>query len=393
MARTILHADLDAFYASVEQRDDPKLQGRPILVGGGIITAASYEAKARGVRTPINERDARALCPDAIVVPPRMKAYTQASHEVFEIFHETSPVVEGLSVDEAFLDVTGLRKLVGDGPLIAQSLRQRVADEVGLPISVGIATTKFLAKVASAVSKPDGLLEVPPGTETDFLHPLPVGRLWGVGPKTEAVLAARGVHTVGDLAQCELPQLQSYLGRASAHHLWSLSHNEDPRRVEVGRRRRSIGSQRAFPLSKMCRAECDQILLEVADRVTGRLRSSNQVGRTVTLRLRFGDRTNATRSHTIPQATQSRSLILRTAQGLLHENWEVANARGLTKVGLAISGLQPDSAVQLALSFDQAERPQLDEAIDTIADRFGRKALGRAALVGRPDIEVPMLAD
>ncbi len=393
MARTILHADLDAFYASVEQRDRPELRGRPVLVGGGIITAASYEAKARGVHTPMNERDARARCPDAVVVAPRMSAYTEASQAVFDIFHDTSPLVEGLSVDEAFLDVTGLRKLVGDGQTIATNLRRRVANEVGLPISVGIASTKFLAKVASAVSKPDGLLEVVAGTETEFLHPLPVNRLWGVGPKTDAALAARGIVTVGDLAKCELDQLQSYVGRASARHLWGLAHNQDPRRVEVGRRRRSIGAQRSFPRSAMCRDECDQILLEVADRVSGRLRKSDQVGRTITLRLRFADMTNATRSHTLPEATQSRTVIVRTAQRLLAANWDAAVERGLTKVGLAISGLHPDSAIQLALSFDAAERPELDAAIDTIADRYGRDAVGRAALIGRSAVEVPMLAD
>ena len=197
----ILHADLDAFYASVEQRDDPRLRGRPVIVGAGVVLAASYEAKARGVRTAMGGAQARRLCPHAIVVPPRMSAYSDASKAVFAVFEDTTPLVEGLSIDEAFLDVRGLRRISGTPTEIAVRLRRRVLDQVGLRITVGVATTKFLAKVASGVAKPDGLLVIPPGSELTFLHPLPIERLWGAGPVTAAKLRDWGVTTVGQVAQ------------------------------------------------------------------------------------------------------------------------------------------------------------------------------------------------
>ena len=243
---TILHADLDAFFASVEQRDDPKLRGKPVLVGGGVVLAASYEAKAYGVQTAMGERQAKRLCPHAIVVPARMTAYSEASKAVFEVFEDTTPLVEGLSIDEAFLDVRGLERLAGSPSEIAARLQRRVLDEVGLPITVGVARTKFLAKVASAVAKPKGLLCVEPGAELAFLHPLPVERLWGVGRVTAAKLHDRGLRTVGQVAALDEAMLVYLLGRASGRHLHALAHNRDPRRVQTGRRRRSIGSQRAL---------------------------------------------------------------------------------------------------------------------------------------------------
>ena len=243
---TILHADLDAFYASVEQRDDPRLRGRPVIVGGGVVLACSYEAKARGVKTAMGGRRALALCPEAVVVPVRFTAYSEASKAVFEIFRDTTPLVEGLSIDEAFLDVRGMRRIAGTPREMAVRLKRRVLEEVGLPITVGIATTKFLAKVASAVAKPDGLLEVPAGGELAFLHPLPVERLWGVGPVTAGKLNAHGVITVAQVARLSENALVSLLGRAAGRQLHALSHNRDPRRVRVGRRRRSIGAQCAI---------------------------------------------------------------------------------------------------------------------------------------------------
>src|SRR6266705_2940135 len=222
---TILHADLDAFYASVEQRDDPRLLGRPVIVGAGVVLAASYEAKAFGVRTAMGGAQARALCPQAVVVEPRMSAYTKASEAVFEVFERTTPLVEGLSIDEAFLDVGGLRRLAGPATEIAVQLRRDVRDQVGLPITVGVARTKFLAKVASAVGKPDGLLVVPPDRELAFLHPLPVERLWGVGPVTAERLHAQGLRTVGEVARLPQASLVSLLGRASGRHLHALAHN------------------------------------------------------------------------------------------------------------------------------------------------------------------------
>src|SRR4051794_10591789 len=243
---TILHADLDAFYASVEQRDDPRLRGRPVIVGGGVVLAASYEAKAHGVRTAMGGGQARRLCPRAIVVPPRMSAYSEASRAVFAIFEDTTPLVEGISIDEAFLDVRGLRRISGRPVEIAARLRREVLERVGLRITVGVARTKFLAKVASGVAKPDGLLVVPPDGERAFLHPLPVERLWGVGAVTAAKLHARGTWYVGEVARLEESALVSILGVGSGRHLHALAHNRDPRPVVVGKRRGSIGSQHAL---------------------------------------------------------------------------------------------------------------------------------------------------
>ncbi|HEY2072140.1 MAG TPA: DNA polymerase IV, partial [Gaiellaceae bacterium] len=239
---SILHADLDAFFASVEQRDNPRLRGRPVIVGGGVVLAASYEAKAYGVETAMGERRARGLCPHAIVVPPRFDAYTEASRDVFRVFDDASPVVEGLSIDEAFLDVRGMERSVGTPVEIATRLRRAVRERVGLPITIGVARTKFLAKVASAVAKPDGLLVVPPDDELAFLHRLPVERLWGVGPATATKLRARGITTVRQVAMLPESILVSMLGRASGRHLHALAHNLDPRPVRRRRRRRSIGS-------------------------------------------------------------------------------------------------------------------------------------------------------
>src|SRR4030081_749927 len=243
---TILHADLDSFYASVEQRDDPRLRGRPVIVGGGVVLAASYEAKAYGVRAAMGGAQARALCPRAVVVPPRMSAYSDASKAVFEVFEHTTPLVEGLSIDEAFLDVGGLWRVSGSPTRIATQLRSEVRERVGLAITVGIARTKFLAKVASGVAKPDGLLVVPSDAELEFLHPLNVEHLWGVGPVTARKLHAGGITTVGQVAQLAEEALVAMLGRASGRHLHSLANNRDPRPVQVGRRRRSIGSQNAL---------------------------------------------------------------------------------------------------------------------------------------------------
>src|SRR6266496_2836734 len=243
---TILHADVDAFFAAVEQRDDPHLRGRPVIVGAWVVLAASYEAKAHGVRTAMSVARARRLCPRAIVVEPRMSAYAEASKALFRVFEDTTPVVEGLSIDEAFLDVRGMRRLSGSPSEIAARLRRDVLQRVGLKITVGVARTKFLAKVASGVAKPDGLLLVPPNGELAFLHPLPVERLWGVGPVTAGKLRDRGIVTVGEVAELPEATLVSLLGQAAGRHLHALAHNHDPRPVQVGRRRRSMGAQAAL---------------------------------------------------------------------------------------------------------------------------------------------------
>ena len=392
---SILHADLDSFFASVEQRDDSRLQGRPIAVGGGVVLAASYEAKAYGVATPMGLRLARRLCPHLIVVQPRMSAYSDASKAVFAVFDDVAPVVEGLSIDEAFLDVSGMERSVGSPLEIAVRLRQEVRREVGLPITVGVARTKFLAKVASAVAKPDGLLVVEPERELDFLHPLPVERVWGVGPVTAAKLRDRGITTVGRLALVPEEALVAMLGRATGRHLHALAHNLDPRPVHTRRRRGSMGSQRARGIRAFWSHECaDADLIALVDRVTRRMRAAHRVGRTVVLRLRFADFSRATRSHTLPCATARTSDILAAARALLAAAAPELERRGVTRGGVSVTNLEDDRAVQLTLPFERGDRDALDVALDAVYDRFGSGSITRGVLVGRdPGIAMPLLPD
>jgi DNA polymerase-4 len=393
-AAGILHADLDAFYASVEQRDDPSLRGRPVIVGGGVVLAASYEAQAYGVRTAMGGRQARRLCPSAAVVSPRMSAYTDASRAVFEVFQETAPVVEGLSIDEAFLDVRGLDHVTGTPVDIGARLRRRVRERVGLPITVGVASTKFLAKVASAAGKPDGLLVVPAGGELDFLHPLAVERLWGVGPVTAGKLRERGLVTVGQVARLGEAGLVSILGRAAGRHLHALANNRDPRRVRGRRRRRSLGAQRALGRGPRPAHALDTDLVGLVDRLTRRLRTARRVCRTVTLRLRFDDFSRATRSHTMPYATAETPAILATARGLVAAAMPMIERRGITLVGVALGNLGDGHAIQLALPFERVRRSALDAALDDIRDRYGSDALTRAVLLGRDQaVAAPLLRD
>jgi DNA polymerase-4 len=393
---TILHADVDSFFASVEQRDDPSLRGRPVIVGAGVVLAASYEAKAHGVRTAMGGRQARRLCPQAVVVSPRMSAYSEASKEMFRVFEDATPLVEGLSIDEAFLDVRGMRRLAGTPTEMAVRLRRDVRDQVGLPITVGVARTKFLAKVASGVAKPDGLLVVPPHDELGFLHPLPVERLWGVGPVTAEKLRSRGFLTVGQVAALAETTLVSMLGAAAGRQLHALAHNRDRRRVQPGRRRGSIGSQRALGRSRSPRshAELDATLVALVDRVTGRMRRAGRAGRTVVLRLRFDDFSRATRSHTLPRATAETHVILTTARGLLAAELPTIARRGITLVGVAVANLESDRGVQLVLPFAAAGGLALDTVVDEIRARFGRGAITRAVLLGRDrGFEMPLLPD
>jgi DNA polymerase-4 len=391
---TILHADLDAFYASVEQRDQPGLRGRPVIVGGGVVLAASYEAKACGVRTAMGGGQARRLCPHAVVVEPRMHAYAAASKAVFEVFDDTTPLVEGLSIDEAFLDVGGLRRVSGTPREIAVRLRRDVLSRVGLAITVGVARTKFLAKVASGVAKPDGLLVVPPNRELAFLHPLPVERLWGVGRVTSAKLHDRGIATVGDVAALPEPALVAMLGVASGRHLHALAHNRDPRPVVVGRRRRSIGSQQALGRARPPPDGVDAVVIGLVDRVTRRMRAAERVGRTVMLRLRFDDFTRASRSHSLPEATAHTPTILATVRGLLRGAAPLIGSRGLTLVGVSVGNLTDDRAVQLALPLVRQDGDALDNALDAVRARFGSGAVTRAVHLGRdPRPTVPLLPD
>jgi DNA polymerase-4 len=392
---TILHADLDAFFASVEQRDDPRLRGRPVIVGGGVVLAASYEAKACGVRTAMGGRQARRLCPHAAVVKPRMEAYSQASKAVFEVFDDTTPLVEGLSIDEAFLDVRGMRRIAGTPAEIAARLRRRVRQRVGLPITVGVARTKHLAKVASAVAKPDGLLVVPVEEELAFLHALPVERLWGVGPVTARKLHAAGLMTVAEVAALPEAALVSLLGVAAGRHLHALAHNRDPRRVRTGQRRRSMGTQRALgrrtPKSP---ADLDAVVVALADRLGGRLRAAHRLCRTITLRLRFDDFSRATRSHTLSEATAHTQIILATARELLVDAMPLIRRQGVTLVGLTLANLENEGAVQLALPLEGQRARALDATIDDVRDRFGSTAITRAVLLGRdPGVTMPLLPD
>ncbi|MCR3749961.1 DNA polymerase IV [Lentzea californiensis] len=390
----ILHADLDAFYASVEQRDDPSLRGRPVIVGGGVVLAASYEAKAFGVRTAMGGERARRLCPHAIVVPPRMSAYSAASKAVFEVFRGTTPLVEGLSIDEAFLDVGGLHRIAGPPEVIAARLRADVLAQVGLPITVGVARTKFLAKVASGVAKPDGLLVVPADRELEFLHPLPVERLWGVGEVTAAKLHALGLRTVGEVAGLGEAALVSMIGRAAGRHLHALAHNHDPRPVQTGRRRRSIGSQRALGRRERTCEDLDAVLASLLDGISRRLRTTERACRTVVLRLRFADFTRATRSHTLRHPTTETEVLLAAARELLGTATPMIESRGITLLGVSLTNLQNEAPMQLALPFEERKPAALDAALDHVRDRFGSRSVTRATLLGRdPGISVPLLPD
>ena len=381
----MLHADLDAFFASVEQRDRPALRGRPVIVGGGVVLAASYEARRVGVGSGMGGREARRRCPNAIVVPARHEAYAEASDAVFEIFRSLTPLVEPLSVDEAFLDVAGARRLFGDPVAVARRLRARVRSEVGLPLSVGVATTKHLAKVASARAKPDGLIVVEAGRELDFLHPLPVEVLWGVGPATAGKLHAQGVRTVGDLATMPAGL---FGGGAVARHLRALAWNRDPRAIDTARRDHSIGSQRALGLRPRTLADAHEIVLAIADRVASRLRKAERLARAVTITIRFHDFTRITRSHTFAEPTDLSRVLGPAATELVQsalaapaeDGRTVIEARGISLLAVRLSGLCRTDAVQLALPFHKnVAARELDAAVDAARDRFGAQAVTRLA--------------
>ena len=392
----ILHADLDSFFASVEQRDKPWLRGKPVIVGGGVVLAASYEAKAFGIRSAMGGRTARELCPHAIVVPPRFEAYSTASKAVMELFRDTTPLVEAISIDEAFLDVGGLLKVSGTPTEIAIRLRQRVRSEVGLAVTVGVARTKFLAKVASAVGKPDGLLVVPPEGERDFLHPLPVERLWGVGKVTSVKLRERGISTVGDIAVLPQGTVSAMLGPASGRHLWALANLLDPRPVRVGQRRRSIGSQRALGQKPRTADELDAMLAGLVDRVARRLRTGERLCSTVVLRLRFGDWARVTRSHTLARPTDNTETLLAALRVLLDAALPMIRDRGITLIGVSLTGLDGAESLQLELPFARPVDPPraLDAALDEIRTRYGTDAITRAVLLGKdPGMSMPTLPD
>jgi DNA polymerase-4 len=347
----ILHADVDAFYASVEQRDDPGLQGRPVVVGAGVVMAASYEARAFGVRGGMSGGRARRLCPQAIVATPRWAAYVEASKAVFAVFAQTAPLVEGLSIEEAFLDVSGA---AGSPRDIAVRLRAEVREQVGLPITVGVARTKIVAKMASRAAKPDGLLVVAPDAERAFLHPLRVEQLWGVGPATAKKLHDRDLRTVGQLAGLTEAALMSILGKASGRHVHALVQNRDRGPVQANRPPRSFGAQRALGRSAALPAPevLDAAICGLVDRVVDRMLPSGHAARTVLLRLRFDDFSRATRSHTLPAAAAAGPPILAAARMLLAAAMPMIERRGLTLVGVTVANLA-DVSGQMELELGQ----------------------------------------
>lgn len=380
---TVLHADLDSFFASVEVRDNPRLRGRPVIVGGGVVLAATYEAKARGVRTAMGGRQAKALCPDAIFVPARFSAYTEASRAVFEVFRDTTPLVEGISIDEAFLEVGGLLRLRSQTPAqIASQLRDDVRDRVGLPISVGVARTKYLAKIASASAKPDGLLVVPVDAEMLFLHALPVERLWGVGKVTAAKLHAARITTVGQMAHIDLVDLESLVGRGTGRHLHALAQGNDPRRVRTGVRRGSMGAQHALGRGPHTDEQLQTVLLGLVDRVARRLRNAGRTGATVTVRLRFDDFSRSTSSRTLARPTAHTGDLLDVAHSLLRSRRDDITERGCTLIGVSVGGLD-DNPSQLLLPLDVTDTPSLDDTIDAVRDKFGAAAVKRAVQLGQ----------
>jgi DNA polymerase-4 len=385
----ILHVDLDAFFASVEQLDDPSLAGRPVVVGGlgprGVVAAASYEARRFGVQSAMPMGRARRACPDGAFLSPRFDAYRRASREVMEILHSYTPLVEPLSLDEAFLDVRGARRLHGSGPEIAFAIRARVRSETGLAASVGVATTKFLAKIASDLAKPDGTLVVETGRELAFLHPLGVGRLWGVGPATRRQLERFGVSTIGDLAALPEATLVRALGSAHGRHLHALAWNHDERAVEPVRVVKSIGHEETFPQDLTDRREVGREIVALADRVGARLRRAGRVARTVQLKVRFADFRTVTRSRTLGEPTDLAAELAGTARDLL-DSLDLGG--GVRLLGVSAQHLGPASAQQRTLVFEgddsgreaaRAARAAFERSVDQVRGRFGQDAVITAA--------------
>jgi DNA polymerase-4 len=396
---SILHVDLDAFYASVEQLADPGLQGRPVIVGGlgrrGVVAAASYEARRYGVHSAMPMGRARRACPDGVFLAPRFDAYGEASQSVMAILRDVTPLVEPLALDEAFLDVSGARRLHGAGPEIAAFLRRRIKEETGLVASVGVATTKFVAKLASDLAKPDGMLVVEAGSELEFLHPLEVRRLWGVGPATGKRLAQLGVRTIGDLAALPEDTLLHTLGEAQGRHLYALAWNRDDRAVEPGREVKSVGHEETFPTDITDRETLAREVLRMSERVAERLRDGRRAGRTVQLKLRYKDFRTITRSRTLSEPTNLASDIDAVARALLDA---VELGDGIRLLGVAMQQLRDVgdlgqvAGTQDELPFDvdagvargsDPRRRAVEDSMDAVRKRFGDGAVGPATLMER----------
>lgn len=385
----ILHCDLDAFYASVEQILDPSIAGRPVLVGGGVVVAASYEARAFGISAPMNLRKALERCPDAVVVSGSFEAYSDYSDRVMDILRDFSPLLEQISIDEGFVDVSGSIHLLGSPAEIGRKIRERVRAETGLPISIGVASSKFLAKVASAAAKPDGLLVVAPENEIEWLHSLPVRVIWGIGPVTERKLHERGLNTVGELAGTPVESLSRWLGPGAGRHLHALAWNRDHRAVETSRRAKSIGAQSALGRGLTDAEELSGVFLHLADRVGTRMRKKRKVGKTFTLRVRFEDMTSVTRASTFDAPLNTTSAIHRAALALL-DDARSGHDGPLTLVGISMSKLCDEGAIQMELALDEGDvahvgsvaashQAEIDRQIDRARERFGRDVVGRAS--------------
>ena len=390
---SILHVDLDAFYASVEQLADPGLRGRPVVVGGlgprGVVAAASYEARRFGIRSAMPMARARRACPGAVFLAPRFGAYTDASRDVMAVLRSFTPLVEPLALDEAFLDVAGARRLHGTGPEIGVAIRARVREQTGLVASVGVSTTKHVAKLASEEAKPDGLLVVSAGEELAFLHPLDVGRMWGVGPATRRRLERIGVRTVGDLAAMSEGALVHALGPAQGGHLHALAWNHDERGVEPDQTVKSIGHEETFPRDIADRAGLERELLRISERVGSRLRGAGMAGRTVSLKLRYGDFRTITRSRTSAEPTDVGAQVGAVARALLDA---VDVAAGVRLLGVSVSQLDAAHSVQEHLPLGESSgTPESDRmaaverSVDALRDRFGDDAVGLARLLGDAD--------
>jgi DNA polymerase-4 len=382
----ILHADMDAFYASVELRDRPELMGKPVIVGGlsgrGVVLSATYEARAFGVRSAMPMTRAQRLCPQAVVIPPRHGVYGAVSKEVMAIFKAVTPLVEPLSLDEAFLDVSGAARLLGSAATIGQLIRRQVAEQQQITCSVGVAANKFLAKLASVHCKPDGLLVIPADGALEFLHPLPVSALWGVGDKTGRSLARLGLRTVGDIARTPVTALEAELGKAAAAHLHALAWGQDSRGVESAVREKSVGAEETFDIDVSDPAVVRRELLRLSRRTTRALRASGYATRTVVVKLRKADFTTITRSKTLPEATSETQRIYATACAL----YEASGLSGQTRlrlVGVRATGLVPAdyAAMQLALGERGASWRDAESALDRITGRFGPDAVRPATLV------------
>jgi DNA polymerase-4 len=381
---TILHADLDAFYASVEQMLDPALRDRPIAVGGGVVLAASYEARQFGVQAGMPAWRARSLCPDIRFVGGHYRQYQRLGDQVVDVFFDFTPTVERISIDEAFLDVSGAARLFGTPTEIATAVRQRVLAEIGLPLSVGVARTKHLAKVASQVAKPNGLVVVEPEREREFLDPLPVGLIWGVGPATEARLHQSGIRTIGQLAATDSPMLTHLLGSVNGAKLAALSANVDPRPVEAPRRARSMGAQAALGRERVTRPLIRRTLGYLADRVAGRLRHAGVAGRTVTVRVRFLRLRSVTRSVTLEVPLSATLTLTEIAVELAEQACADHPAeQEITLLAVSVSNLRAQHSVQLSLAGRDlhASRWGVDRSVDAVRDKFGRTAVGYAGVV------------